>query len=169
MEKENRSPESTQKGRRKSKRLSIGDALKLHTPVRREAEIEPESIPSDNKNDDEKNVSVERLNAECEDEDGRILATTKENIKEIKKEVTEWDQISVLCPPVVCNQSVKSSDFVTETIEMLKSVAEKRKKAVKIIRFNGEMSQKIETIANSRKMQADSFQAYKNVQAASKY
>ena len=33
MEKENRSPESTQKGRRKSKRLSIGDALKLHTPV----------------------------------------------------------------------------------------------------------------------------------------
>ena len=58
---------------------------------------------------------------------------------------------------------------MTETIEMLKSVAEKRKKAVKIIRFNGEMSQKSETIANSRKMQADSFQAYKNVQAASKY
>ena len=33
MEKENRSPENTQKGRRKSKRLSIGEALKLHTPV----------------------------------------------------------------------------------------------------------------------------------------
>jgi len=114
----------------------------LHTPVRRETEIEPESLPSDNKNDDEKNVSVERLNAECEDEDGRILETTKENIKEIKKEVTEWDRISVLCPPVVCSQSVRSSDFVTETIEMLKSVAEKRMKAVKIIRFNEEMSQK---------------------------
>jgi len=27
----------------------------------------------------------------------------------------------------------------------------------------------METIANSKKMQADSFQAYKNVQAASKY
>ena len=137
--------------------------------VRREAEIPPESLPSDNKNDDEKNVSVERLNAECEDEDGRILAATKENINEIKKEVTEWDQISVLCHPVVTSQSVKSSDFVTETIEMLKSVAEKRKKAVKILRFNQEMSHKIEIVANSKKMQADSFQAYKNVQAASKY
>lgn len=75
----------------------------------------------------------------------------------------------MLCPPVVTSQEVKSSDFVTETIEMLKSVADKRKKAVKILRFNQEMSQKMETIANSKKMQADSFQAYKNVQAASKY
>ena len=119
--------------------------------------------------EDKQNNSIAKAVAEGEDEDERMLLEAKENIEKMKKEFAEWDEITTLCPPVVNNGNLEHSNFVNETLQMLKSVEQKRERAAKILMYNQTMSRNIKRCSEASKIEADCFQAYENVKSTAKY